>query len=223
MSNATLSERDARTITADLRAAMRDVANTWQVLVTKAAEAYARRVWVTLGYPSWRAYCEAEVNPEGLSAPPIVRVSIVHQLAESGMTNVAIAPVVGTSEPTVRRDLNSSNDELPPRIDSLGRELPRVYHRDEQVPQVPGAEQTRPVAAARRRPLVDWAAAAGWTLRKAVERVERVLADDRLGRNKVQVAATLRGDLLYVAGACDRMLVALGSEGEASRDGGDAA
>lgn len=51
----------------------------------------------------------------------------------------------------------------------------------------------------RRSPLPDAAAKAGWELRKAIERVERIVADDRFPSNREQVAAGLRSHLSYVA------------------------
>ena len=62
---------------------------------------------------------------------------------------------------------------------------------------------------ARRRPLPETARDAGWTLRKSIERVERLLADDRYPQNVEQVADALRTQLTYTAGvvasALDRL------------------
>lgn len=50
-----------------------------------------------------------------------------------------------------------------------------------------------------RKPLPDVARGAGFELRKSMERVERLFADDRYRSNEKQVADALRGHLLYVA------------------------
>ena len=59
-----------------------------------------------------------------------------------------------------------------------------------------GKTYTRPAPRATpRRALVDTARDAGQELRKAVERLERIAADDRFARNKEEVAAHLRHHL----------------------------
>jgi hypothetical protein len=57
----------------------------------------------------------------------------------------------------------------------------------------------------RRWPLPQQAVSAGWQLRKAVERVERVCADDRLAANGRVLSGILYGHLRYAADACARM------------------
>lgn len=47
----------------------------------------------------------------------------------------------------------------------------------------------------RRRPIVDQARTAGWELRKAVDRVDRILADDRFPRHREEVIIQLRAAL----------------------------
>lgn len=55
------------------------------------------------------------------------------------------------------------------------------------------SEHTKP----RRSPLPEQADRAGWEFRRAVERLERIYADDRFAANREQVAAVLRGHLTY--------------------------
>jgi hypothetical protein len=71
----------------------------------------------------------------------------------------------------------------------------------------------RPSRPASRQPLPDFAQSAGWQLRKAVERIERIIADDRFGRNKDQVATQVNGHLEYAASTCAQMLSQLKQEG----------
>lgn len=52
-------------------------------------------------------------------------------------------------------------------------------------------------AVPRRSPLPEQAGRAGWEFRRAVERLERIYADDRFAANREQVAASLRGHLTY--------------------------
>lgn len=58
----------------------------------------------------------------------------------------------------------------------------------------------------RRRPITDAAGDAGWNLRKAIERLERIAEDDRFSRNKEEVTAHLRGHLLYAVEVCQDLL-----------------
>jgi len=57
-----------------------------------------------------------------------------------------------------------------------------------------------------RRPLPEFTRDAGWRLRKDIERIERVFADDRFAANKQQVAAHLSGHLRYTAEVCQDLL-----------------
>lgn len=57
-----------------------------------------------------------------------------------------------------------------------------------------------------RRPLPEFAMATGWNLRKDIERLERIFADDRFTSYKQQVAAQVRGHLEYAAEVCQDLL-----------------
>lgn len=59
---------------------------------------------------------------------------------------------------------------------------------------------------AQRKALTDVAEKAGWDFRKAVERLERIGADDRFSANRTQVAAHLRGHLMYAVEVCQDLL-----------------
>jgi uncharacterized protein (UPF0335 family) len=66
-------------------------------------------------------------------------------------------------------------------------------------------QQTQP-RKQNRRALTDTARDAGWELRKAVERIERIREDDRYSRNKEEVATHLRSHLTYVIESCQGLL-----------------
>ena len=57
-----------------------------------------------------------------------------------------------------------------------------------------------------RRPLPDFAKDSGWKLRRDVERLERIFADDRFSAYEAQVAASVRGHLEYAAQVCQDLL-----------------
>lgn len=58
----------------------------------------------------------------------------------------------------------------------------------------------------KRRPLPEFARDAAWTLRKDAERMERIVADERFGAHKEQVAALMRSHLAYTAEVCQDLL-----------------
>lgn len=91
------------------------------------AAAYADRDWYTLGYASFDAYVDSEFSEVRLRLSPDERREAVTALRKEGMSQRGIASVLGVSQPTVRRDLESteSNDSVPGRITGLdGREQP---------------------------------------------------------------------------------------------------
>jgi len=61
-------------------------------------------------------------------------------------------------------------------------------------------------AAKPRRPLTDAARDAGWDLRKTVERLQRIAADDRFAANAEQVTPHLRSHLAHAIEACQGLL-----------------
>ena len=61
-------------------------------------------------------------------------------------------------------------------------------------------------ATPKRTPLPDAAKRAGWELRRAIERVERIFADDRFNANKEQVANYMAGHLAYTVEVCNEVI-----------------
>jgi hypothetical protein len=80
-------------------------------------------------------------------------------------------------------------DEVAPGL--TGRQLSSIKRKVD--------EPTSPLTSSRprRKPLGDQANEAGWEIRKAAERISRILIDDRLDQNKKQVRQALRGHLLF--------------------------
>ena len=66
----------------------------------------------------------------------------------------------------------------------------------------------------RRRPLVDSADDAGWDLTKAVEKLGRVMGDDRYHHNENEVATRLRSHLMNAIEVCQDLLTRLPSPNE---------
>jgi hypothetical protein len=76
--------------------------------------AYFGRVWLAMGYSSWDEWCDCELN--GFKLPAVEHREVVAELAESGMSNVAIGNVIGVSDETVRRDKAASTFVEPDKI-----------------------------------------------------------------------------------------------------------
>jgi transposase-like protein len=72
-------------------------------LTVLLAEARNGQIHVGLGLPSWTAYLEQYVRIEPRSIED--RRAMTAQMVEAGMSNRAIAPIMGVSEPTTRRDV----------------------------------------------------------------------------------------------------------------------
>lgn len=83
-----------------------------------------------------------------------------------------------------------------------------------EVGGVPSTVQPAKPSAPRRRPLSDQADTAGWELHRAVERIERLLADDRFTAQTSKVAQRLRGHLTNAINTCQGVLDRLNQEEE---------
>lgn len=103
---AEMTPDEARQITERIRTSL---SIAWE-LVT---EAYQRRAWTAMGYPSWDAYCSAEFGAARLKLPREERQEVVHSLREAGLSIRAIAAATGTARNTVRGDLEVGQVDPP--------------------------------------------------------------------------------------------------------------
>jgi transposase len=76
-------------------------------------EVFEGRAWEALGYPTWEAYCAAEL-PElaQLRMPLEQRQAAVAELRGRGMSSRAIGAPLGLSHQTVQRDLKAAGVQL---------------------------------------------------------------------------------------------------------------
>jgi hypothetical protein len=119
---------------------------------------------------------------------------LVVRLADEGMSTRAIAPIVGADHVTVSRDIAAStvaNETVDEPAPTVLRITTGLDGRD-RTTVISGAPRATP-----RRGLPDVARDLGIDLRRLTERFERLAADDRLGRNKNEVAAHLRHHLAH--------------------------
>lgn len=77
------------------------------------AEAKAGNAHVALGYPSWTAYLADVLGKEPLRLERAARQELVGYLSGEGMSTRAIAPIVGASVATVKRDVSGGSSEPP--------------------------------------------------------------------------------------------------------------
>jgi hypothetical protein len=201
-----MTEPEARRITERIRSALDRISTSWADLADRIGEAYTRRADLALGYDSWESYAQAELKPsEGIAAE--VRRELVGLLSARGMSTRAIAPTVGASHMAVQRDRESGVTERytsPAPAEGIDYATGKVLDTVEFVvggeavsvrpePKIIGQDgksYTRPTQTAepRRAPLRDGFRDAALDLGKIVGRLERLTADDRLSRNKQEVA-----------------------------------
>ncbi|MFL6146910.1 MAG: hypothetical protein ACJ72I_05240 [Pseudonocardiaceae bacterium] len=199
-----LSELEARELT-------REIAQTLAVAWEKVVEAYQRRVWEPLGYGSWDSYCRAELGSTRLRLPSEEREEAVRSLRSAGLSTRAIASATGISRGTQHRTASGPNGPLAHAnipVTGLNGKFyagSRAAATDVEEPidaQIVDDEKPPPAAStAKRRPLAEAAKDAGWEIRRAAERITRIVGDDRLPTNKQQVSSALRSHLLFVAEA----------------------
>lgn len=129
---------------------------------------------------------------------------------------VRIGELLGPTTPGQRHDrepsLASEGSDLTPNERHTFRKM--AEHRDTVEDEIAKSTDAEPASRRKvqdairrntsatkpRRPsLLDAATKAGWELRKAIDRVERICADDRFPAHREQVAAALRSHLSYAA------------------------
>lgn len=120
----TCSRSEAEEITGRFRDAIGRVESSWHVLVATAIDAYQHRVWTPMGYENWDAYCASEVDTAAVRIPRDLRIEIVGQMSEAGMSTRAIGAAVGAHKDTVRNDLaDRPRGESSPPADPTAAEL----------------------------------------------------------------------------------------------------
>lgn len=212
-----LSVDAARRLTERIRLTAHSARESIEKLHVLVAEAKDGNAHLALGYASWTAYLAEVLGEEPLRLARDQRQELVGYLAGEGMSARAIAPIVGVDRKTVDRDI-AGGANVPPEPDpqeAARQAVARAFSQAEEVPAkaepakvtgLDGKSYTKPAPAAgktpNRRALPDQARDAGQELRKATERLERLMADDRFSRNKQEVAAHLRHHLDHAIKVC---------------------
>jgi hypothetical protein len=189
----------ARDLTDQIKVA---VGATWELV----KRAYEGRAWTALGYGSWDDYCSQEFGASRLRLPREERQEVVASLRDSGLSIRAITAATGVSRRTVQGDLKEVAQSSPPATSDPDH--PRETPAPQPITGTDGKRYATPIPKPKpkRSSLNDAAQRSGWEFRKATERLERVIADDRFYANREQVAAHLRGHLSYAVEVCQDLL-----------------
>lgn len=220
-SAAMMTADEARQATDRIRLALDRVSNAWADLGERITDAYRRRADLALGYGSWAEYADAELKPaEGLAAE--VRRQLVGMLSQAGMSTRAIAPTMGVTHTQVRRD-SQVEHEVPPasftpahrfyrepepaeRIDYATGEVLDETPVAPTVTGLDGKTYKRPEPNFQRRaPLPEAIASTVYDVARKVERLERMVADDRLPQNRDKIAVRSHSDLVRIIDALQRV------------------
>lgn len=213
---------EARRLTERIRLTAHSARESIEKLHALVGEAKVGNAHLALGYPSWTAYLSETLGEEPLRLARDQRQELVGFLAGEGMTTRAIAPIVGAGVMTVHDDLARVRNRTPERaapdefdgadwVEPEDEPVEAEIVEDEpaRVTGLDGKSYPKPTATPagpRRKPLPDQARAAGWELRKAVERLERIAANDRFTANKEAMAPHLRSHLTNAIEVCQDLL-----------------
>jgi len=150
--------------------------------------AQAEQDHVALGYASWPAYVAGEFADALAGLSTAARRPAVVALAEGGLSTRAIAEIAGVGQSTVGRDLqvtrSGSPEQTRPQARSANLPEKQVTGMDGKSYSAASAESRKP----RRSPLPDSYRRTTWELRKWIERLEKLHADDRFQTNRKELA-----------------------------------
>lgn len=100
-----MDANEARRLTERIRIAATNYTDAKAKVLQLVDEAKAGAAHVALGYKSWTAYLSDVLSDEPLRLARDERRELVTRLTDEGMSQRAIAPVVGVSHRTVNQDL----------------------------------------------------------------------------------------------------------------------
>lgn len=198
--------------------------NAWQVLGFASWTAYLADTLadepMRLGRDERQELVEY-LSGEGLSTRAIAPIVGVHH--DTVASDIKAAAPVGNPTPEQLAPAFDPTPTLPPREDDWVPADPATgeviepnpvnvteHLFTEKVKAVTGLDgktYTTPAPAApRRKALTDTARDLGWDFRKVAERLQRLREDDRFSRNEEEVAALLKGHLMFTVEVCQDLL-----------------
>lgn len=217
----TMSKPEARRLTDCIKNA---IAAAWDLI----AQAYNERAWTALGYTSWDDYCTNEFGSSRLRLPREERAEVVGSLRESGLSLRAIEAATGFSRPTIIKDIAAAEvvKSLPPdppggvtettpgQTDRVAAALAAARAKQDDVDPVEpimakitgtdGKSYPKPAVAAkpRRWPLSNDAAKISLEFSRVINRMQKLVDDDRFAANRDSIARQFRP---YLSAALDVM------------------
>lgn len=196
-----LSAAEADRLTLKIRLLVGSIADQVDTVTALIEQAKTGQADVALGYTSWPAYCAAEFAAVLPRLERQQRLELVGSLTALGMSSRAIAPIVGVDQKTVLNDRRAGEENSSPGSESGGGRP--ITGRD-------GKTYTTPPKR-RRRPLPDAYRDAIYELTKAIERTERLHADDRFAANRGGLQQAHRGDLAHIFSTLNEVMDDLGA------------
>ena len=208
---ARVSVEEARRITERLRTKVLHIREQMDGLGELIARAKTGQVWQVLGYKSWTAYVAEVMGEQPMRLPREQRRELVSYLAGEGMSTRAIAPVIGTDQSTVVRDVQATDANASveqPQSGSAEIAAPEELYSSAPAPIRPAtvvsldgrirpASQPAPAvdrqtgeitptapSVPRRKPWRDLADVALLKLDAAIAAVEAAVSDDRFTTHK---------------------------------------
>lgn len=109
-----MTKHDAQKVTERIRGLASNARESLEKMQRYLSEAKDGDAWAVLGYSSWTAYVADVLGKEPLHLTREQRQVLVGYLVGEGMSTRAIAPVVGTSDFTVREDIKAGARNLAP-------------------------------------------------------------------------------------------------------------
>ncbi|MDN6759009.1 MAG: hypothetical protein L0L76_10450 [Yaniella sp.] len=215
----TMSEQDARKITERIRIVAHNYTEAKANLIELVQKAKDGNAHEALGYPSWTAYLAEALGDEPMRLARDERQEMVKVLSAEGMSTRAIAPVIGTTHTTVRRDLEAGGTNVPPQPRSdaellAGTEwLPEAVEDEPRFTDEPGHIQpvtgtitgmdgktyTRPEPKEQPKPkaeaITSQFSSVIVDLNRVLDRFHRISTNDNFQRNKSQIEALHGNDL----------------------------
>lgn len=138
---------EAERLTTRIRLRLDTIADNYVAVMPLIREAIDRQAWSVLGYSGVSEYVSECFGDALAQLPPNVRREVVAELAASGMSSRAIAPVVAVSDRMVRKDLaavHSGGNQVPtspePTFISATDALAEINGTSQDAPETPLAE-----------------------------------------------------------------------------------
>lgn len=132
-----LSRDSAAALTEAIRGATTRVLDALADVERDVQRAYDGRAWIALGYESWEVYCSTEFSGARLWTSVEERHARTLKLRDAGLSQRAIAAVLGVDQKTVHNDLRLSTEDdssVDSRLNGVdGRERPARRLEDAQL------------------------------------------------------------------------------------------